>query len=275
MSQIQSQTRILVAEDDPAIVAGLTEYLTQEGFLVESSPTQDGACELLAQTRYAVALVDIGLAQGTGFAVCAAAKEHGVPVIFLTAATDEFTCVAGLDMGADDYISKPFRPRELVSRINSVLRRTGQRCSVLELGDVRVDVAGLDMGADDYISKPFRPRELVSRINSVLRRTGQRCSVLELGDVRVDVARGVATKAGRELYLSALEYRLLLTFMNARGCLLTRAQLADAIWDAAGAYVEDNTLSVYIKRLRDKIEDDPSDPRLITTVRGIGYRVAE
>ncbi len=228
MSQMQPQTRILVAEDDPAIVAGLTEYLTQEGFLVESSPTQDGACELLAQTRFDIALVDIGLARGTGFAVCAAAKECGVPVIFLTAATDEFTCVAGLDMGADDYISKPFRPRELVSRINSVLRRTGRQRSVLELGDVRVDVA-----------------------------------------------RGVATKAGRELYLSALEYRLLLTFMNARGCLLTRAQLADAIWDAAGAYVEDNTLSVYIKRLRDKIEDDPSDPKLITTVRGIGYRVAE
>ena len=228
MPQVPTQTRVLVAEDDPAIVAGLTEYLTQEGFSVESSPTQDGACGLLAQTRFAVALVDIGLAQGTGFAVCAAAKERGVPVIFLTAATDEFTCVAGLDMGADDYISKPFRPRELVSRINSVLRRTGQRCSVLELGDVRVDVA-----------------------------------------------RGVATKGGRELYLSALEYRLLLTFMNARGCLLTRAPLSDAIWDAAGAYVEDNTLSVYIKRLRDKIEDDPSEPRLITTVRGIGYRVAE
>ena len=222
--------RVLLAEDDPAIVSGLTEYLVTEGFVVESSPTQDGACALLAVRQFDIALVDIGLARGTGFAVCAAAKgapNGGVPVIFLTAANDEYTCVAGLDMGADDYMAKPFRPRELVSRIRSILRRTG-------------------------------------RVNTVL----------ELGDVRLDTARAVATKAGRELFLSALEYRLLLTFMNARGSVLTRAQLADAIWDAAGAYVEDNTLSVYVKRLRDKIEDDPANPQLIVTARGIGYRVA-
>lgn len=231
MPQASPSVRVLVVEDDPAIVSALSEYLAAEGFTVRSSATQDGACELLDNEQFDIALVDIGLAQGTGFAVCAAAKARpggGVPVIFLTAANDEFTTVAGLDMGADDYMAKPFRPRELVSRIRSVLRRTGwQR------------------------------------------------SVLELGDVRLDVGRGVATKAGSELYLSALEYRLLLTFMNAAGCVLSRAQLADAIWDAAGEYVEDNTLSVYVKRLRDKIEDDPSNPKLITTVRGIGYRVAK
>ncbi len=231
MSQASPSVRVLVVEDDPAIVSALSEYLAAEGFTVRSSATQDGACELLDNEQFDIALVDIGLAQGTGFAVCAAAKARpggGVPVIFLTAANDEFTTVAGLDMGADDYMAKPFRPRELVSRIRSVLRRTGRQRSVLELGDVRLDVG-----------------------------------------------RGVATKAGNELYLSALEYRLLLTFMNAAGCVLSRAQLADAIWDAAGEYVEDNTLSVYVKRLRDKIEDDPSNPKLITTVRGIGYRVAK
>lgn len=231
MSQASPSVRVLVVEDDPAIVSAISEYLAAEGFTVRSSATQDGACELLDNEQFDIALVDIGLAQGTGFAVCAAAKARpggGVPVIFLTAANDEFTTVAGLDMGADDYMAKPFRPRELVSRIRSVLRRTGRQRSVLELGDVRLDVG-----------------------------------------------RGVATKAGNELYLSALEYRLLLTFMNAAGCVLSRAQLADAIWDAAGEYVEDNTLSVYVKRLRDKIEDDPSNPKLITTVRGIGYRVAK
>ena len=231
MPQASPSVRVLVVEDDPAIVSALSEYLAAEGFTVRSSATQDGACELLDNEQFDLALVDIGLAQGTGFAVCAAAKARpggGVPVIFLTAANDEFTTVAGLDMGADDYMAKPFRPRELVSRIRSVLRRTGRQRSVLELGDVRLDVG-----------------------------------------------RGVATKAGSELYLSALEYRLLLTFMNAAGCVLSRAQLADAIWDAAGEYVEDNTLSVYVKRLRDKIEDDPSNPKLITTVRGIGYRVAK
>lgn len=231
MPQASPSVRVLVVEDDPAIVSALSEYLAAEGFTVRGSATQDGACELLDNEQFDIALVDIGLAQGTGFAVCAAAKARpggGVPVIFLTAANDEFTTVAGLDMGADDYMAKPFRPRELVSRIRSVLRRTGRQRSVLELGDVRLDVG-----------------------------------------------RGVATKAGSELYLSALEYRLLLTFMNAAGCVLSRAQLADAIWDAAGEYVEDNTLSVYVKRLRDKIEDDPSNPKLITTVRGIGYRVAK
>ena len=231
MPQASSSVRVLVVEDDPAIVSALSEYLAAEGFTVRSSATQDGACELLDNEQFDIALVDIGLAQGTGFAVCAAAKARpggGIPVIFLTAANDEFTTVAGLAMGADDYMAKPFRPRELVSRIRSVLRRTGRQRSVLELGDVRLDVG-----------------------------------------------RGVATKAGSELYLSALEYRLLLTFMNAAGCVLSRAQLADAIWDAAGEYVEDNTLSVYVKRLRDKIEDDPSNPKLITTVRGIGYRVAK
>lgn len=231
MPQTSPSVRVLVVEDDPAIVSALSEYLAAEGFTVRSSATQDGACELLDNEQLDIALVDIGLAQGTGFAVCAAAKARpggGVPVIFLTAANDEFTTVAGLDMGADDYMAKPFRPRELVSRIRSVLRRTGRQRSVLELGDVRLDVG-----------------------------------------------RGVATKAGSELYLSALEYRLLLTFMNAAGCVLSRAQLADVIWDAAGEYVEDNTLSVYVKRLRDKIEDDPSNPKLITTVRGIGYRVAK
>ena len=228
MPQASPSVRVLVVEDDPAIVSALSEYLAAEGFTVRSSATQDGACELLDNEQFDIALVDIGLAQGTGFAVCAAAKARpggGVPVIFLTAANDEFTTVAGLDMGADDYMAKPFRPRELVSRIRSVLRRTGRQRSVLELGDVRLDVG-----------------------------------------------RGVATKAGSELYLSALEYRLLLTFMNAAGCVLSRAQLADAIWDAAGEYVEDNTLSVYVKRLRDKIEDDPAHPSLIVTVRGLGYR---
>ena len=230
MGAASGAVRLLLVEDDPTLVRRLTEFLDVEGFSVRSTPTQDGALALLEAERFDVALVDIGLAQGTGFAVCAAAKvrpDGGVPVIFLTAANDEFSTVAGLDMGADDYVSKPFRPRELVSRIRSVLRRCGRQQSVLALGDVRLDVT-----------------------------------------------RGVVTKAGRELFLSALEYRLLLTFMNAPGAILSRAQLADAIWDVAGEYVEDNTLTVYVKRLRDKIEDDPAEPRLITTVRGVGYRVA-
>ncbi len=218
---------ILLVEDDRSIVSGLTEFLTREGFSVRSAPGQAGALELLAQETFDLALLDISLADGNGFAVCSAIKAQSrLPVIFLTASGDEFSTVTGFDVGADDYIAKPFRPRELISRIKNILRLTGGG------------------GA-----------------------------VIPLGDVLVDTVKGSATKAGRELYLSALEYRLLLVFLNNRGAVLSRAQLLEQIWDAAGDFVNDNTLTVYIKRLREKIEDDPQNPRLIRTVRGLGYRV--
>ena len=142
-------------------------------------------------------------------------------------------------------------------------------------GDEYSVVTGLELGADDYIAKPFRPRELVSRIRSVLRRTGRSQSVLTAGSVRVDTDRASVTKSGKELSLSALEYRLLLVFLNHRGQVLSRAKLLEEIWDVAGDYVNDNTLTVYIKRLRDKLEDDPQEPVLIRTVRGVGYRMEE
>lgn len=132
---------------------------------------------------------------------------------------------------------------------------------------------GFDLGADDYIPKPFRPRELISRIRNVLRLTGSMGKTVKLGDVVVDTEKGTAVKNNRDLFLSALEYRLLLFFINNRGIVLTRERLLDAIWDVAGEYVNDNTLTVYIKRLREKIEDDPADPKIILTVRGTGYKV--
>ena len=173
-----------------------------------------------------LALVDISLAEGNGFAVCAHAKEIGIPVIFLTASGDEYSVVTGLDMGADDYVSKPFRPRELVSRIRSVLRRSGKRQSIISIGDLTVDT--------------------------------DKASV---------------SRAGQELYLSALEYRLLLLFVNNRGQILSRNQLLEEIWDCAGDFVSDNTLTVYIKRLREKIERNPAEPQIIKTIRGLGYRL--
>ena len=142
-------------------------------------------------------------------------------------------------------------------------------------GDEYSVVTGLELGADDYIAKPFRPRELVSRIRSVLRRTGRSQPVLTAGSIRVDTDRASVTKNGKELPLSALEYRLLLVFLNHRGQVLSRAKLLEEIWDVAGDYVNDNTLTVYIKRLRDKLEDDPQEPVLIRTVRGVGYRMEE
>ena len=218
---------ILLVEDDRSIVSSLTEFLTREGFSVQSAPGQSGALSALEQEHFDLVLLDVSLADGNGFAVCSAIKsEYRIPVIFLTASGDVFSTVTGFDLGADDYIPKPFRPRELVSRIKNILRLTGS--------------AG---------------------------------SVIALGDVLVDTVRGTAAKNGRDLYLSALEYRLLLVFLNNRGAVLSRAQLLEQIWDIAGEFVNDNTLTVYIKRLREKIEDDPQNPKLIRTVRGLGYRV--
>ena len=218
---------ILLVEDDKSIVTNLTEFLTGEGFCVTSASGQTAALEILSEKQIDLVLLDVSLAEGNGFSACSAIKaQYKIPVIFLTASGDEFSTVTGFDLGADDYIAKPFRPRELVSRIKNVLRLTGN--------------------------------------------TGK---TVKLGEVLVDTEKGTATKKGNELYLSALEYRLLLVFINNRGIVLSRTKLLESIWDIAGEFVNDNTLTVYIKRLREKIEDDPANPTIIKTVRGLGYRV--
>ncbi|MBO5128057.1 MAG: response regulator transcription factor [Clostridia bacterium] len=218
---------ILLVEDDKSIVTNLTEFLTGEGFCITSASGQTAALEILSEKQIDLVLLDVSLAEGNGFSACSAIKaQYQMPVIFLTASGDEFSTVTGFDLGADDYIAKPFRPRELVSRIKNVLRLTGN--------------------------------------------TGK---TVKLGEVLVDTEKGTATKKGNELYLSALEYRLLLVFINNRGIVLSRTKLLESIWDIAGEFVNDNTLTVYIKRLREKIEDDPANPAIIKTVRGLGYKV--
>ena len=138
-------------------------------------------------------------------------------------------------------------------------------------------VKALDMGADDYIVKPFRVRELLSRIRTVLRRAGKAAGsagdALEYGNVQIFPAQGRVIKKGQDVFLTALEYRLLMTLVNNEGRVLSRSRLLESIWDVSGDFVNDNTLTVYIKRLREKIEDDPQDPRIIQTVRGMGYRI--
>lgn len=217
---------VLLVEDDNGIVSSLTDYLSGEGFSVDAANGQAEAVKRLKAKKYDIILVDINLNDGNGFSVCVAAKsEYDVPVIFLTASADENSIVAGLDLGADDYVPKPFRPRELVSRMKNAMRKYGSR------------------------------------------------SVVRLGNISVDAEKGCVKKNGEEIPLSALEFRILLTFVNNRGRLLTRDRLLEEIWDAGGDFVNDNTLTVYIKRIREKIEDDPSEPAIIKTVRGLGYKV--
>lgn len=220
-------TKILLVEDDSLIVSNLTEFLSSEGFFVKSASGQKEALKILECEKFDIALLDISLSNGNGFTLCSAIKESSsLPVIFLTASGDEYSTLTGFNLGADDYISKPFRPRELVMRIKNILRRKG------------------NIG-----------------------------TVVKIGSLEVDTERGIALKDGKDLYLSALEYRLLLVFLNNRGSVLSRSYLLETIWDIAGEFVNDNTLTVYIKRLREKIESDPQTPEIIKTVRGLGYRV--
>ena len=221
--------RILLVEDDKSIVNNLREFLKQEGFDVSVAMSQSEALDMAAASAHDLLLLDISLPDGNGYAVCTAVKAYSdTPVIFLTASGDEFSVVTGFDLGADDYIAKPFRPRELISRIKNVLRRNHR------LG-----------------------------------------STLEYGGVAIDPVKGVVTRDGEELALSALEYRLLLVFFNNKGIVMSRNKLLEEIWNIAGEFVNDNTLTVYIKRLREKIEKDPQKPEIIKTVRGLGYRVGD
>lgn len=220
---------ILLVEDDESIIWALNEILRGEGFEVYALKGEAEAARYIDEGHMPdIILLDLSLADGNGFSLFETIKsKHPIPVIFLTASGDEESVCRGLELGADDYIAKPFRARELVSRIRRVLRHNGKSRSTVELGS----------------------------------------------GVVVDTDKGIVCKNGSEITLSALEYRILLVFVGNRGRLLTRSRLLEEIWDAAGDFVNDNTLTVYIKRLREKIEDDPQEPRIIKTVRGLGYRV--
>lgn len=222
--------RVLLVEDDSAIIATLSELLVQEGYSVETCSAQNEAIDLLEHKQFDLVLLDVTLSQGNGFAVCSAARKlhPDLPIIFLTASDDEYSTVAGLDMGAVDYIAKPFRARELLSRMRGALRRTKSSDETLTIGSLVLDPSSAHL-----------------------------------------------SKAGTEIVLSALEYRLLLYLFQNKDRLVTRENLRDAIWDSAGEYISDNAINVYIRRLREKIEDDPACPHIIITVRGLGYKVGE
>jgi two-component system, OmpR family, response regulator VicR len=226
--------KILVVEDDRTIASGLEYSLKQEGYEIVLCHQAAKAIELLNHRieEIDLCLFDLTLPDGSGYDLCKHVKQQrDTPVIFLTAFDDEVNVVMGLDMGADDYITKPFRIRELVSRIKTVHRR--------------------------------------------YHRHSQPKNTIDLENIQINTLEGQVYKNGQEILLTALEYRLLLLFATHIGQILTRAQLLDRIWDVAGDFVNDNTLTVYIKRLREKLEDDPGNPTILKTVRGMGYKVGD
>lgn len=219
--------RILVVEDDQVIATGLEYSLQQEGYDVKNAYSYKEAKEQIDNVQFDLYLLDITLPDGNGYDLCKEIKKKkDTPVIFLTALEDEVNVVMGLDFGADDYIIKPFRIRELMSRIRSVLRRYHKE---------------------------------------------NEDNVVYVADIEINVREKRIYKNNAEIILTAMEFRLLLQLLNHRGQVLTRNQLLEGIWDVSGDFVNDNTLTVYIKRLREKLEDDMCNPVIIKTIRGIGY----
>ncbi len=227
------QEKILLVEDDEEIAAALSYALSMENFDVVWAMGVKESIPYIGKTDVSLYLLDVRLPDGTGYDICKKIKTfYDAPVIFLTACDEEANVVMGLDMGADDYIVKPFRVRELVSRIHSVMRRYKKQ-----------DVESIT----DYV----------------------------FDSVRVSLSDGKVYKNGSEIYLSALEYKLLLYLIRNHGMIVTREQLLSYIFDIAGEYVNDNTLTVYMKRLRNKLEDDSGNPKMIKTVRGLGYLLGD
>lgn len=218
---------IFLLEDDEAIGIGLTYSLENEGYNVTLAKSVKEAEKIIDEKEFSLYILDLTLPDGSGYDVCKRIKAKGdLPVIFLTAYDDEVNVIMGFELGVDDYISKPFRVKELMLRIKSVMRRYSNETSD---------------------------------------------GIIKINNLKINTNEAKVYKNNEEIILTAMEYRLLLILLSNRGKVLSRTALLENIWDVAGDFVEDNTLTVYIKRLRDKIEEDPAKPEFIKTVRGLGY----
>lgn len=221
--------RVLLVEDDSTIAFGVKYALEQEGFNIDICKDLESARKIINRNDYNIILLDVMLPDGIGYKLCEEVRENkDIPIIFLTACDEEVNVVMGLDIGGDDYITKPFRVRELISRINAVLRR---------------------------------------RVNS-----NESKKVLKFGSLNIHTLEARVYKNGEEIFLTSVEYKLLLILIKNKNTVLSRAQILEKLWDVTYDFVNDNTLTVYIKRLREKIEDDSSEPKYILTVRGLGYK---
>ena len=221
--------KILLVEDDLNIINHLTSFLENEGYIITYANGQREAMNIIIKSHIDLILLDISLKEGNGFSLYNEIKAYkDIPIVFLTASQDEFSIITGLNLGADDYIPKPFKPRILLSRIQNILKR-------------------------------YQKQELIFQYQSI----------------KLNSLTGKVYKNNQEIFLSALEYKLLLIFFTYPHQLLSRDFLLEEIWNITGEDVSDNTLSVYMKRLRNKIEDDPQNPTLIKTMRGLGYKLGD
>lgn len=219
--------KVLLVEDNNSIILGLEYLFKEEGFEYSIVKNKRDTLNILDKEAFDIVLLDVSLPDGNGFDICKYIKEKKtIPVIFLTAKDEEKDVVMGFDLGADDYIIKPFRNRELISRIKNVLRRKNN----------------LD-------------------------------NCLQIKNIKINTETGKVYKDEEEITLTKLEYKILVNLFSNKNRLITREEILNDIWDIAGNFVEDNTLTVYIKRIREKIGD--KEGKIIETVRGIGYRVID
>ncbi len=222
-------SNILLLEDDLSLINGLSFALRKQGYGLEVARTIKEVDTVWAEGKYDLLILDVSLPDGSGFEICEKVRQTSkVPIIFLTASDEEVNIIMGLDMGGDDYITKPFKLGVLLSRINALLRRAGD----------------------------FSQTETEIYSNGL----------------KAVLTQGKVYKNGELLDLTAGEYKLLCLFMQNPGTVLSKEQILENLWDNEGNYIDNNTLNVYIRRLRTKVEDNPSDPQMILTVRRMGYK---
>ncbi|MDP4088451.1 MAG: response regulator transcription factor [Bacillota bacterium] len=221
--------KLLLVEDDASLAMGIEFTLKGEGYEVHRAATFEEGRVLSGKNSYSLIILDVNLPDGSGYDLCKIIRtRNDVPIMFLTALDDEVNIVLGLEIGGDDYLTKPFRVRELLSRVKALIRRNKKKPS------------GGNM--------------------------------LESGDISVDLSTAVVKKSSREIALTAQEYKLLLIFMDKPHVLMKRDEILGQLTEDEESFFDENTLAVYIKRIREKIEDDVKQPDYIVTQRGLGYK---